>query len=353
MSKKILTKLEKYFSRSIKIGALTTAVLMGATACDEPAVEVDPIQAYRESTIDYDKGLESYIFLRHRFAEENDDISYYDSDEKKVAWANKHYEDAKNYFVPKHEALINKILYQEDYNNFLKLSYQKTAEHNKKMNHIEIDAPFDAERIQDITDYMSLTYLPLLGTMCAKLAAIKNTKPYAKVTAGTKFDSHCLALLLRAYNDSLGRDAGATVVHRTSINEVPLPFNQSRKEIDQYVRENTDGAYGLDDYDQIERAVWEMLTTVARETGVELQTLKDVVDINLLHASLRGARDLGSAKADVELSSKSYKVRPSLADYKLTENEYQCCSGSGYDDWIGTYYEEQRQKREQDAALTR
>lgn len=343
MSKKILTKLEKYFSRGVKIGALTTAVLMGATACDEPAVEVDPIQAYRESTIDYDKGLESYIFLRHRFVEENDDISYYDSDEKKVAWANKHYEDAKNYFVPKHQALMNKIFYQEDYNNFLKLSYQKTAEDNKR-DHVEIDAPFDAERIQDTITYMTHTYHPLLGTIGAKLVAMENPGPYAQVTAYSKIKSHCLALLLRAYNDSLGSYADAAT----------LPFNQAREKIDQYVRENTDGAYGLDNYDQIERALLEMLTMVARETGVELQTLKDVVDINLLHASLRGARDLGGTKADVELSSKSYKIHPPLADdYKLTENECYCCISSGYTDWIYTFCEEQEQKREQDTALTR
>lgn len=341
---KVKAILSKTFKKGLKIGALTTAVLMGATACEEAAPEINPIQAYLESTIDYDQGLEQGTFLRHRFVEPDDNIDYHDAEDKKIAWSNKHYNDAKAYMIEKDQELRNKIFNQESYDNFLAQSFEKTEKENERYDTEK--TPFANDNTQDAALYMTRTYLPLLGTIWAKAAVTQEGRN--KNFVG-KFQEHCLALLLRAYNDSLGTYAYAA----------RLPFNQERDRINQDLSESVNGDYDLDDYGKIEDALWEMLDAVAGETGVDVETLKDVVNINLLHASLRGARDLSCAKLDAELSSKAYRVLPPpRADYNLTELGCASRMIKGYDDWIDTYLEEQAQTRGQqkqvsDTTITR
>lgn len=334
---KVKAILSKTFKKGLKIGALTTAVLMGATACEEAAPEIDPIQAYLESTIDYDQGLEQGTFLRHRFVEPDDNIDYHDAEDKKIAWSNKHYNDAKAYMIEKDQELRNKIFYQESYDNFLAQSFEETERYNER--HDTEKTPFANDNTQDAALYMSRTYLPLLGTIWAKAAAIQNSEN----NVDAKFYSHCLALLLRAYNDSLGNYANAA----------HLPFNQERDGINQDLSESVNGDYDLDDYGKIENTLLEMLETVADATGVDVNTLKDVVNINLLHASLRGARDLGSKKIDIELSSKTYKVLPPRVDYNLERLECSSRMTNGYNDWIKAFEKEQQEKSLPDTTLVR
>lgn len=348
MGKKLLSKLDKYFTKGVKIGALATAVLMGATACDEPAVEVDPIQAYRESTIDYDKGLESYIFLRHRFAEVDDHIAYSDSNERRIAWSNKHYQDAKDYMLKKIADFKDKVYYQEPDGNFLaevcEIALSSFNETWNKGDLIKLGEPFETPGLDNTTDRLTMTYPTILGAIQAKFDTIMD-KQGDQTFLNNRFQAHCLPLFLRAYNDSLGNLANSTT----------LPLNQERDSIDQDLRKAVNGAYGAEDYDQIEQALDDMLAVVARETGVSLSTLRDAVNMVLLTSSLRGVSDLGK-RAGVQLDGDPYRVLLPRADYNLTKKTLTGNMNMGYGSWINEYYQqwdEQHAQEEQDTALTR
>lgn len=345
MSKKILTKLEKYFSRGLKIGALTTAVLMGATACEEPAVEVDPIQAYRESTIDYDKGLESYIFLRHRFAEVDDHIERTDSEERKLAWSNKHYQDTKDYMLKKIADFKDKVFNQEPEGNFLAKVAKTTLSRYDGMHtstgFITLGEPFETPGIDNTADRLITTYPDILGAIEAQLNVMINRQG-CDISKNT-FQAHCLPLCLRAYKDSLGELANSTF----------FPFNRERESIDQDLRKAVNGAYGAEDYEQIEQALLEMLTVVAREIGVSVDVLKDAVNMTLLATGVCAVRDLGN-RAGVQLDSNAYKILLPRADYNLTKKNITSNIDSGYVSWGNEAYKQWDERHaQQDAALTR
>ena len=114
MEKKLLKKLGNYFTKGLKIGALTTAVLMGA-GCDT-VQDNGPKYDYR---VNYDQGLEQGIFLRHRFAGKDDKIIRGDNEEKLIAWANQRYADAVSYMRQKVADFQDQVNNVEPEGNFL------------------------------------------------------------------------------------------------------------------------------------------------------------------------------------------------------------------------------------------
>lgn len=112
---KLLSKLGNYFNKGIKVGALTAAVLMGA-GCDLDQGEQQPTY----QAVDYDQYLpETYIFLRHRFVEKDGKIQAEDSTKDKIAWANRHYNDAAAYMREKIADFQRKVREEEPAGNFL------------------------------------------------------------------------------------------------------------------------------------------------------------------------------------------------------------------------------------------
>lgn len=274
--KKLLKKLGNYFSKGVKVGALTTALLMG-TGCDP--LTKDNQETHQE--INYDQNLQSYIFLRHRFVEEGAKISYEDSDKTKLAFANRHFNDATAYMRDKIADLQRQIYENEPNGNFLQPICDEIFKDKDGNPENWLDDRYVIDQIVGQNDYI---YSNLLSAAIAKSGAeYYDFEPCYEMMA------------LRAYNDSLGylKDSDK------------LPFNKERGGIIADLRRS-----GLNpNYNLIEDRLNQMLQNAADKTGVSVQTLQDVVNLSLLNTSLWGARDLG-AFAGFQLSSHDTLARP-------------------------------------------
>lgn len=306
MDKKLLSKLGNYFQKGIKVGALATAVLMNA-GCDPMAKDnQDTYQA-----VDYDQGLYQYIFLRHRFVEQDGEIHFDDKDKDKIAWANRHFNDAVAYMREKIADLQHKIYDLEPAGNFL----QPICDEFFKDYKGDLDDGLNYATIDGILGHSDYKYSNLVGATIAK----------AEVPSYYMFQ----VLGLRAYNDSLG------YLHDSPT----LPFNQERNRILQ----NMD-SYNLGMNDTAaEACISQMVQAAAANTGVSEETLRDVINLGLLNAGLWGARDLG-ASAGLQLTSKNSLVSPSWN--KLSYQEFVQNTSVNYD-YYNLKYQREKQEQEQ------
>lgn len=295
MEKKLLKKLGNYFTKGLKIGTLTTAVLMGA-GCDT-VQDNGPKYDYR---VNYDEDLEQGIFLRHRFAGKDEKITHIDdTTEARIAWANQRYADAVSYMRKKVADFQDQVNNVEPAGNFLQPICAEvfTDDHGRPTDWL------DYPNMDDILRGSNLRYSRFLGAVVAKVV-----NAYID-DYGTRDDydtfKDCYGLLAtRAYNDSLGY-----------LKDSPtLKLNQQKAEFEADLQR-----LGIENNDnEIEASLNNLLRTVSEKTDVSLATLQDVVNLLLLNASMRGARDLG-AEAYVQISSASNLQRPKLTnlDYDM------------------------------------
>lgn len=299
MSKKILTKLEKYFSRGVKIGALATAVLMNA-GCDGLFQQCDnqvEVQPQEEQIVD----PEQYIFIRHRFAAENAKITGADSTESRVAWSKKHFSSLVDYMTPKIRDLVDKVKYSEPENNFLQPVCQDNFTNNFFWIHRFEYPPAEELRYNEFLglntygnfdrqfDNNNTRYAAVMGAVGAEGRTLKDNYVSGEIHDNRKvFTSALSVLLLRAYNESAGY----------LCDSPKLPFNQSKDEIHQAALANgvCDAVYKYKDgqpelkidYEQVERTLNDYLLNASQKTGVSLATLQDAVNLAILHAGMGG-----------------------------------------------------------------
>lgn len=310
MDKKLLSKLGNYFQKGIKVGALATAVLMNA-GCDPMAKDnQDTYQA-----VDYDQGLYQFIFLRHRFVEQDGEIHFDDKDKDKIAWANRHFNDAVAYMREKIADLQHKIYDLEPAGNFLQPICDEIFKDYKG----DPDDGLNFDNLENILGQSDYKYSNLVGATIAK----------AEVPSYYMFEA-CYAMLgLRAYNDSLG------YLHDSPT----LPFNQERNQI---LQEMDSYNLGMNDT-AAEACISQMVQAAAANTEVSEETLRDVINLGLLNAGLWGAHDLGKS-AGVSLTSRNSLVYPVLDN--LSYQKFRQNTSVNY----GSYkhqYQEEKQEQEQ------
>lgn len=280
MDKKLLKKLGNYFTKGVKVGALTTAILMGA-GCDSLTQDQD---THQEQEIDYDEDLYSYIFLRHRFVERDAEIRESDSNKTKLAWSNRHFEDATTYMRQKIADLQYQIREVEPEGNFLQpicdeIFVDAKGNPDDGFNHTSLDPILKASNAR---------YSNLLGAIAAKGAD------------GFGVFRSCYSLLaLQAYNDSLGKLSYSTT----------FPLNTETTAI-----ANDANRFGVKyDFDQAEVLLNEIVENAAQKTGVSAQTLRDAINLALLDNSLCGLHDLAKAAGFQVTSEKT--LQPSNLVY--------------------------------------
>ena len=279
------SKLGNYFSKGVKVGVLTAAVLMGAVGCQNVADDQQEQEQFQD--------LDSYIFLRHRFAEENATISSGDSEKAKIAWSNKHFKNITDYMSEKVADFKHKVRDLEPAGNFLQpLCDEIWADKwGDEFNGYENGG----SGLDLMIDRNNLNYTKFLGAMGSKLVidgGCVSTIDFEKLKA------HYAALAVRAYNDSLGS------LHDSDR----FQFNRERQEINAALQgESVNAPYLATDYTLVEQKLLSMLNSVSCGTGVSVDTLIDAVNLNLLNASMWGARDL-AATAGFQLSSANTKL---------------------------------------------
>ncbi|MCH5295852.1 MAG: hypothetical protein J1F14_08160 [Treponema sp.] len=316
-------KIGNYFSKGVKVGALSAALLT-TMGCPTPNIE-------NPNHFEIEQDLDSLYFIRHRFMEENADISSNASKEERIAWANKHYAPAADYMREK-VAAFKQSLANEPAGNFLKDVSDAvfTNEFGNDISGIGADAD------ETIEGNNNVTYARLVGAIGAKYAVAT-----AKANGGNDYDAYYSdlennlnALALRAYNDSLGVMRGST----------QLPFNQEKDAI--YAAA---GISGSDDafsanrtaaYDQVETNLRQILQTVSDTTGVSTQTLTAAVNLSLLNTSLWGARDLGVHRGYTQLSTNATLQTPTAS--KLTSKIYAGKISWGYTHYLSGYVREEQ-----------
>lgn len=240
---------------------------------------------------------DSYIFLRHRFAEENATIP--SGSDAKLAWANKHFTDARSYMLQKVIDFKHKVRDLEPDGNFLETI----------CNEVFVDAngmPRDGYGSMDMDNNIQqndLDYGNFLGAVAAKVTG--------GVTETTDFDieafENCYTLLaLRSYNDSLGY-----------LKDSPnLKFNQEKASIQADL-----ARLGIpQDYNNVESRLNSLLEIAAQRSGVSVGALQDVVNLSLMNAGLWGARDL-AASAGFQLSNRNTLRVPSSQLDKLNRKD--------------------------------
>ena len=331
-----MKKIGNTFSKGIKIGVLSAAVAMGAAGCkanvDEPGYE------YVEET-----PLESYYFARHRFASENtvNEVVGQDLDQKeKIAWANKHYDEIKEYMLPKVEDLMRKVATENDGVNFLHRACQEVFTYsdgtygNPGFNTGSLDS--DISR----SNYSFSRILGAIGAKFTTAVANQENRNEGYESDYENFKALYSALALRSYNDSLGN----------MQNDTTFPFNQERDSIETAVANNQGSAAytaNAQDLRNVEDTLKKALTLVANETGVSLQTLTDAVNLSLLNASVYGARDYVESKTGIQPSSRVDIVRgPDSSLEKLTVQKYGSPMYSGYSQQLTKDLQEQQMQQE-------
>ncbi len=277
--------------------------------------------------------LESYIFLRHRFAEENAEISSGASDADKLAWSKKHFADAKDYMVEKVADFKHKVRDLEPAGNFLQPICDEiwTGVHGNDVNGYENGG----SGLDPIIGNNNYNYTKFLGATAAKLM-IAGGMDY---DSSEKFEAHYAALAVRAYNDSLGR------LHDSD----KLTFNQERESINTTLQsEPVNAPYTATDYTLVEQNLRSMLESVSAKTSVSVETLIDAVNLNLLNVGMWGAGDL-AALAGFQLSSSDKLLYPSSQIHYL--NRRELLHNMGTWSYLRQYEKEQQNNQEQGRGL--
>ena len=232
------------------------------------------------------KDPESYIFLRHRFMEENATIP--DGTENKLAWSKQHYTAARNYMLQKVADFKHKVCDLEPDGNFLETI----------CNEVFVNAngqPYNGYGSNEMDENIGqnkLGYSNLLGAVAAKVTGgiPGDSKDY------DIFETCYTKLANRSYNDSLG-------YRKDSTN---LAFNQEKASIDADLTR-----LGVPtDYNNVEAQLDNLLQTASLRSGVSVGALRDVVNLSLMNAGLWGARDL-AASAGFQLSDRNTLRVPS------------------------------------------
>lgn len=317
MEKKLLKKLGNYFTKGLKIGALTTAVLMGA-GCDT-VQDNGPKYDYR---VNYDQDLEQGIFLRHRFAGKDEKITHIDdTTEARIAWANQRYADAVSYMRKKVADFQDQVNNVEPAGNFLQPICAEVFVDDQGKPTDWLDYP----NMDDILSGSNLRYSRFLGAVAAKVVNAY-IDDYGTAEDYSTFEVCYTLLATRAYNDSLGY-----------LKDSPtLKLNQQKADTEADLQR-----LGIENNDsEIEASLNNLLRTASEKTGVSLATLQDVVNLSLLNASMRGARDLG-AEAYVQISSEKTLQIP-----VLKKMEKRNLTGNFYSSWT-TYSQQYQREAEQ------
>lgn len=284
-----------------------------------------------DSESDRNLDLESYIFLRHRFAEENATISSSASEKDKIAWSNRHFNDAKDYMIAKVADFKHKVRDLEPAGNFLQPICDEiwTSKWDGSDFH---GFENGGSGIDPILNYNNYNYDRFLGATGAKLA-MANNMDYAYIR---KFEAHYAALAVRAYNDSLG------ALHDSDR----FQLNRERGEFNAALQgDPVNAPYTATDYTLIEQNLRGMLENVSRETGVSVGTLIDAVNLNLLNVGMCGARDLG-ATAGFQLSGTNTNLlRPQLPN--LNRKDLLNNIGTWRMSYFIQYKDEQQSNQEQ------
>lgn len=285
--------------------------------------------------------LESYIFLRHRFAEENATISSGDSEKDKLAWSKKHFDNAKDYMIEKVADFKHKVRDLEPEGNFLQPICDEvwTGVHGDDVNGYENGG----SGIDPILGYNNSNYSKFLAATVAKLMLIDEPRnPDVKYNYDEyeKFAAHYAALAVRSYNDSLGRLRDSD----------KLTLNQERDAINTTLQsEPVNATYRATDYTLVEQNLRSMLERVSRKTGVSVDTLIDAVNLNLLNVGMWGARDLGTT-AGFQLSSSDKLLRPNSQLAKLNRRDLLRNMGT-WRKYENQYEKEQQSNQEQGKGL--
>lgn len=274
---------------------LSTALALGAvntTACklDNDVTIENPISA----------DLESYYFVRHRFAAPDDTLEGKNREEK-IAWSNKHHKAICEYMEPRVQNYLDTIANENGGDNFLQEFTDKTPYPLAQYNIVGADA----DQLLPLNLSAAST---LMGTIAAKndLAVSQQTGIEHK----NRFILENLfeILAIRAYNDSLG----------VLKDSEQLPINRERDNLIAAIN-NTEGdmhatVNNYEDLAEVEAALKKALELVATETGVSMATLTETVNIGLLYASMYGARDLAARQMGIQISSDKNKTVPNRAD---------------------------------------
>ena len=241
--------------------------------------------------------LDSYIFLRHRFVAENATIP--NGSDARLAWANKHFNDACSYMLQKVVDFKHKVYDLEPDGNFLQAICDEVFVDANGMPRDGYGSPdMDLNIFQNRSDYGNL-----LGAVAAKVTG--------GVNENTDLDYEtfktCYTMLAhRSYTDSLG-------YLKDSQN---LKFNQEKASIEEDLQR-------LDiatDYNNVESRLDDLLETAAQRSGVSVDALRDVVNLSLMNAGLWGARDL-AASAGFQLSNRNTLRVPSSQIEKLNRKD--------------------------------
>lgn len=268
---------------------------------------------------------DSYIFLRHRFAEENATIP--SGSDAKLAWANKHFTDARSYMLQKVIDFKHKVRDLEPDGNFLETI----------CNEVFVDAngmPRDGYGSMDMDNNIQqndLDYGNFLGAVAAKVTG-------GIPGAGTDYEvfEACYTMLAhRSYNDSLG-------YLKDSQN---LKFNQEKASIE----EDLQRLGVAKDYNNVESRLNSLLEIAAQRSGVSVGALQDVVNLSLMNAGLWGARDLAASNG-FQLSNRNTLRVPSSQIEKLNRKDLIHNLGSYWGYYNRIEYN-QNQQQEQDKSL--
>ena len=329
-----MKKIGNTFGKGIKIGMLSAVLAMGAVGCkanvDEPGYD------YVEET-----PLEIYYFARHRFATENmvNEVVGQNLDKKeKIAWANKHYNEAKDYMLPKVESFLDKVRTENNGDNFLQpICREVFTYYDNSYGNTGFHGSIDEDII-----FNNNAYSTVLGAISAKFVSTVANKENREVnvTDYENFEAIYNTLALRSYNDSLGKMQDA----------IEFPFNQERDAIETAVTNNQGSpAYTANPQDlrNVEDTVKKALQLVQANTGVSLQTLTDAVNLSLLNNSLWGARDYLGTKTGIQLTTYVGDVKsPNNSVTKLTTRNYEAQMFNGYVQQIQKDLAEQNQQED-------
>ena len=335
-----LKKIGNYFNKGVKIGMLSAALAMGAVGCkanvDEPGYD------YVEET-----PLETYYFARHRFASENtvNEVVDQDLDKKeKIAWSNKHFNEIKDYMLPKVEDFMAKVERENGGDNFLRTICRKNFTYSNGDYGYK---GFSGKLDQDI-QFNNHVYSEILGAIGAKFTTAIANQENRELVDDRDYDNFKAIydiLALRSYNDSLG----------DMQNNASYPFNGERSNIEAAVVNNKssqDYTANPQDMRNVEDTLKKALQLVSTNTGVSLQTLTDAVNLSLLNASIWGARDYIADKTNIQLSINVANVMiPDSTVGQLTTQSYTHNMYSGYSSVILQDIKQQQQQQEQENSL--
>ena len=324
-----MKKIGNTFSKGIKIGMLSAALAMGAVGCkanvDEPGYD------YVEES-----PLVTHYFARHRFATENtvNEVVGQDLDKKeKIAWSNKHFNEIKDYMLPKVEDFMNKVASENGGDNFLNETCKKVFTYsNGDYGYKGFSGYLDKDLF-----FNSNAYLRLVGAISGEFVGAVAQKNERAITNDDyqNFKAIYDILALRSYNDSLG----------DMENNASYPFNSERSNIEAAVANNQgDAAYTANPQDMrnVEDTLKKALQLVSSNTGVSLQTLTDAVNLALLNASIWGARDYIADKTNIQLSLNVANVLiPNSSLGKLTTETYRSDIYTGYTQQAKKYIQQE------------